>query len=94
MRSEFLITQKDKYFQNLIFRAQFIRFFIWPRASAEGWEPDPAFDNACAELGGHLPIKVRQEFDSLTGEKAENLISRAKLSEDDKIKVDMFISQL
>ena len=44
-----------------------IRCLIWPRASGEGLHPHPAFDNACAELGGHLPIKTRDSFDQLTG---------------------------
>ena len=45
-----------------------IRCYIWPRASGEGLTPHPAFDNACAELDGHLPIKTRDSFDQLTGE--------------------------
>ena len=45
-----------------------IRCYIWPRASGEGLTPHPAFDNACAELDGHLPIKTRDSFDQLTGD--------------------------
>jgi len=44
-----------------------VRCLIWPRASGEGLHPHPAFDNACAELGGHLPIKTRDSFDQLDG---------------------------
>ena len=78
----------------MYFRTQFLRLFIWPRASAEGKIPDPAFDNACAELAGHLPIKVKAEFDQLTGESAEKLISRAKLDEETAMKIEMFMSHI
>lgn len=68
--------------------------FIWPRSSAEGFEPAPSFDNACAELGGHLPIKVKSEFDELTGDRAEALLHNAALDEDTATKVQMFLSQI
>ena len=74
--------------------AEFIRLFLWPRASAAGWEPHPAFDNACAELEGFLPIKVKEEFDALTGDSAEALIHRAKLDEKTTVLVEEFMKKL
>ena len=74
--------------------ARLIRLFLWPRASAAGWEPHPAFDNACAELEGFLPIKVKEEFDSLTGDSAEALIHRAKLDEKTTTLVEDFMKCL
>ena len=34
------------------------------------FHPDPRFDNAVAELGGHLPYKVEEKFDNATYEDA------------------------
>ena len=59
-----------------------VRVFIWPRFSGEGLLPHPAFDNACAELGGHLPIKTREEFDKLTGESALERLHTSKLTQE------------
>ena len=59
-----------------------VRVLIWPRFSGEGLLPHPAFDNACAELDGHLPIKVREEFDKLTGESALERLHTSKLSKE------------
>ncbi|CBY38295.1 unnamed protein product [Oikopleura dioica] len=74
--------------------APLIRLFLWPRASAAGWEPHPAFDNACAELEGFLPIKVKEEFDSLTGDSAEALIHRARLDEKTTVLVEEFMKSI
>lgn len=75
-------------------KSQLIRLFIWPRASAAGFEPHPAFDNACAELEGHLPIKLKEEFDNMTGDRAEELMQTAKLDEKTAIFVNEFIAKL
>jgi len=46
------------------------RIIVWPRKSARGFQPDPSFDNAVAELGGHLPYKVKEIYDNATFESA------------------------
>ena len=42
------------------------RIIVFPRKSAKGLQPHPAFDGAIAELGGHFPYKVREEWEKAT----------------------------
>lgn len=39
------------------------RIIVWPRKSAKGAQPDPSFDSAVAELGGHFPHKTLETFE-------------------------------
>ena len=62
--------------------------------SGEGLTPHPAFDNACAELGGHFPIKTREAFVELTGDIAIEMLNKSALPSEEFEKISEFLSTL
>ena len=74
-----LVWSRGSDFVDGVELTRLIRCYVWPRASGEGLTPHPAFDNACAELDGHLPIKTPDSFDQLTGEWAYNRLRMSSL---------------
>lgn len=63
------------------------RAFLWPRKSTKHLDPSPCFDVACVEVGGQFPIKTKAEFDSLTFDKAKEILTKAGLDHADFMKI-------
>lgn len=74
-----LVWSRGSDFVDGVELTRLVRCYVWPRASGEGLTPHPAFDNACAELDGHLPIKTPDSFEQLTGEWAYNRLRMSSL---------------
>ncbi|XP_063959033.1 GDP-D-glucose phosphorylase 1-like [Lytechinus pictus] len=62
---------------------QTVRLFLWPRISSFGIKANDAFNGACCELAGHLPIKLMQRYNDLTDEQCCELLETCSLSAGD-----------
>lgn len=58
---------------------QTVRLFLWPRRSSYGVKASDAFNGACCELGGHLPVKLEQRYKHLTDEECCALLENDSL---------------
>lgn len=62
---------------------QTIRLILWPRISSFGIKGSDAFNGACCELSGHLPVKLEQRYNDLTDEQCCELLQTNSLSPED-----------
>ncbi|XP_076463420.1 GDP-D-glucose phosphorylase 1-like isoform X2 [Babylonia areolata] len=56
-----------------------IRVFIWPRRKFIGTKSAEEFNVASIELGGHLPIREKDGYHSLTEEAVDDIIADSQL---------------
>ncbi|XP_071493903.1 GDP-D-glucose phosphorylase 1-like [Diadema antillarum] len=70
---------------------QTVRLLLWPRLSSYGVKASDAFNGACCELGGHLPVKREERFNSLTEKECCKLLQSDSLQaeEYERLKADM-----
>ncbi|XP_014667293.1 PREDICTED: GDP-D-glucose phosphorylase 1-like [Priapulus caudatus] len=73
---------------------QTLRAFLWPRRPVFGAKSEDLFNTAVCELAGHLPIKVGDQFDTITEAQVRNILSEASLSAVDFDKVKLKVIEL
>ncbi|KAG7267580.1 hypothetical protein CRUP_006000 [Coryphaenoides rupestris] len=65
-----------------------VRIALWPRRSSFGTKEETAFNVALCELAGHVPFKLRPDYETMTEEDVIEVIQRHLLPEEDIIRLE------
>lgn len=65
-----------------------VRIALWPRRSCFGAKEESAFNVALCELAGHLPFKLRPDYETMTEEEVTEVVQRYLLPEEDYVRLE------
>ncbi|KAJ8308382.1 hypothetical protein KUTeg_013256 [Tegillarca granosa] len=77
----FFMTKGTVFGEEKMSDKRTVRVYVWPRKKYIGIKDEAAFNVATVELAGHLPIKITDQYHSLTVESIENTLRGAALDE-------------